>query len=70
MSRGLSPAQSQHPHANHRAAEQNAQWRARGVRSFLAGEDRGLLHNALKAHNCPKDITANIALDLSNDASE
>ncbi|MES2869585.1 MAG: DUF2586 domain-containing protein [Pseudomonadota bacterium] len=24
----------------------------------------------LKPHNCPKDITANIALDLSNDASE
>ena len=24
----------------------------------------------LKPHNCPKDITANIALDLSNDATE
>ena len=35
--------------ANPRTAEQNALWRARGVRSFLAGEDRGLLHNALKA---------------------
>ena len=35
--------------ANPRTAEQNAFWRARGVRSFLAGEDRGLLHNALKA---------------------
>ena len=35
--------------ANPRTAEQNAQWRSRGVRSFLAGEDRGLLHNALKA---------------------
>ena len=35
--------------ANPRTVEQNALWRARGVRSFLAGEDRGLLHNALKA---------------------
>jgi len=35
--------------ANPRTPEQNALWRARGVRSFLAGEDRGLLHNALKA---------------------
>ncbi|MCF5087169.1 4-hydroxy-2-oxovalerate aldolase, partial [Pseudomonas gessardii] len=35
--------------ANPRTPEQNAVWRARGVRSFLAGEDRGLLHNALKA---------------------
>lgn len=35
--------------ANPRTTEQNTLWRARGVRSFLAGEDRGLLHNALKA---------------------
>lgn len=35
--------------ANPRTVEQNALWRARCVRSFLAGEDRGLLHNALKA---------------------
>ncbi|WP_431745828.1 HpcH/HpaI aldolase family protein [Pseudomonas sp.] len=35
--------------ANPRTPEQNAHWRARGVRSFMAGEDRGLLHNALKA---------------------
>ena len=35
--------------ANPRSAEQTTLWRARGVRSFLAGEDRGLLHNALKA---------------------
>ena len=35
--------------ANPRTVEQNVLWRARGVRSFLAGEDRGLLHNALKA---------------------
>ncbi|MEJ3644306.1 aldolase/citrate lyase family protein [Pseudomonas bubulae] len=35
--------------ANPRTVEQNALWRALGVRSFLAGEDRGLLHNALKA---------------------
>ncbi|WP_397448569.1 HpcH/HpaI aldolase/citrate lyase family protein [Pseudomonas sp. NA-150] len=35
--------------ANPRTAEQNTLWRARGIRSFLAGEDRGLLHNALKA---------------------
>ena len=35
--------------ANPRTAEQNALWRARGIRSFLAGEDRGLMHNALKA---------------------
>lgn len=35
--------------ANPRTAEQNAFWRARGISSFLAGEDRGLLHNALKA---------------------
>lgn len=34
--------------ANPRTPEQNAVWRARGVRSFLAGEDRGLLFNALK----------------------
>lgn len=34
--------------ANPRTPEQNGLWRARGVRSFLAGEDRGLLHNALK----------------------
>jgi 4-hydroxy-2-oxoheptanedioate aldolase len=36
--------------ANPRTLEQNALWRARGVRSFLAGEDRGVLHKALKAH--------------------
>ncbi len=35
--------------ANPRTAEQQQYWRAQGVRSFLAGEDRGLLHNALKA---------------------
>lgn len=35
--------------ANPRTAEQHAFWCARGIRSFLAGEDRGLLHNALKA---------------------
>lgn len=35
--------------ANPRTAEQNGLWRARGVRAFLAGEDRGLLHGALKA---------------------
>jgi 4-hydroxy-2-oxoheptanedioate aldolase len=36
--------------ANPRTAEQNALWRARGIKSFLAGEDRGVLHKALKAH--------------------
>lgn len=36
--------------ANPRTPEQNALWRARGISSFLAGEDRGLLHKALKAH--------------------
>lgn len=36
--------------ANPRTPEQNTLWRARGVRSFLAGEDRGVLHKALKAH--------------------
>lgn len=35
--------------ANPRTAEQQQYWRVQGVRSFLAGEDRGLLHNALKA---------------------
>lgn len=35
--------------ANPRTHEQHQHWRAQGVRSFLAGEDRGLLHNALKA---------------------
>ncbi|MGH8433984.1 MAG: aldolase/citrate lyase family protein, partial [Pseudomonas sp.] len=35
--------------ANPRSPEQNAHWRAQGVRCFLAGEDRGLLHSALKA---------------------
>lgn len=34
--------------ANPRTPEQHAYWRAQGIRSFLAGEDRGLLHNALK----------------------
>lgn len=34
--------------ANPRTPEQNATWRACGVRSFLAGEDRGLLFSALK----------------------
>ncbi|MGH8353272.1 MAG: HpcH/HpaI aldolase family protein [Pseudomonas sp.] len=35
--------------ANPRSAAQHQHWRAQGIRSFLAGEDRGLLHNALKA---------------------
>lgn len=35
--------------ANPRTPEQQQYWRAQGIRSFLAGEDRGLLHNALKA---------------------
>ncbi|MEB0040004.1 MULTISPECIES: aldolase/citrate lyase family protein [unclassified Pseudomonas] len=35
--------------ANPRTPEQHAFWCNRGIRSFLAGEDRGLLHNALKA---------------------
>lgn len=35
--------------ANPRSPEQQAWWRDQGIRSFLAGEDRGLLHNALKA---------------------
>lgn len=35
--------------ANPRSPEQLAHWRAQGIRSFLAGEDRGLLLNALKA---------------------
>jgi len=35
--------------ANPRTGEQHQHWRAQGIRSFLAGEDRGLLHNALKA---------------------
>jgi 4-hydroxy-2-oxoheptanedioate aldolase len=34
--------------ANPRTPEQQQYWRAQGIRSFLAGEDRGLLHNALK----------------------
>jgi 4-hydroxy-2-oxoheptanedioate aldolase len=34
--------------ANPRTPEQHAFWRNRGIRSFLAGEDRGLLHTALK----------------------
>jgi 4-hydroxy-2-oxoheptanedioate aldolase len=34
--------------ANPRTFEQQAFWRKRGIRSFLAGEDRGLLHYALK----------------------
>ena len=35
--------------ANPRTAEQQQHWRAQGIRSFLGGEDRGLLHSALKA---------------------
>lgn len=35
--------------ANPRSSEQRQRWRAQGIRSFLAGEDRGLLHNALKS---------------------
>ncbi|MGV8918035.1 MAG: HpcH/HpaI aldolase family protein [Pseudomonas sp.] len=35
--------------ANPRSTEQTTLWRARGIRSFLAGEDRGLLNSALKA---------------------
>ncbi|MBS7691232.1 4-hydroxy-2-oxovalerate aldolase [Pseudomonas lalucatii] len=35
--------------ANPRSPEQHAHWCALGLRSFLAGEDRGLLHQALKA---------------------
>lgn len=34
--------------ANPRTPEQHTFWRNRGIRSFLAGEDRGLLHTALK----------------------
>lgn len=34
--------------ANPRTPEQLRHWRERGVRAFLAGEDRGLLLNALK----------------------
>ena len=34
--------------ANPRTPEQHSHWRSQGIRSFLAGEDRGLLHNALK----------------------
>lgn len=34
--------------ANPRTPEQLRHWRARGIRSFLAGEDRGLLLEALK----------------------
>jgi len=34
--------------ANPRTPEQHAFWCNQGVRSFLAGEDRGLLHTALK----------------------
>ncbi|MEX6503566.1 HpcH/HpaI aldolase family protein [Pseudomonas zhanjiangensis] len=34
--------------ANPRTREHQQHWRAQGVRSFLAGEDRGLLHSALK----------------------
>ncbi|MBK3845840.1 HpcH/HpaI aldolase family protein [Stutzerimonas xanthomarina] len=35
--------------ANPRNPEQLQYWRARGIRSYLAGEDRGLLLNALKS---------------------
>ncbi len=43
-------ARSQVPFcANPRTPEQHGHWRSQGIRSFLAGEDRGLLHNALKA---------------------
>ncbi|MBT8764559.1 HpcH/HpaI aldolase family protein [Metapseudomonas boanensis] len=35
--------------ANPRTAEQHQHWQARGIRSYLAGEDRGLLNSALKA---------------------
>lgn len=34
--------------ANPRTVEQHRHWRAHGIRSYLAGEDRGLLLNALK----------------------
>lgn len=35
--------------ANPRTSEQHQHWQARGIRSYLAGEDRGLLNSALKA---------------------
>jgi 4-hydroxy-2-oxoheptanedioate aldolase len=35
--------------ANPRNSEQLQYWRAQGIRSYLAGEDRGLLLNALKS---------------------
>ncbi|SFB34966.1 HpcH/HpaI aldolase family protein [Azotobacter beijerinckii] len=35
--------------ANPRTPEQIRHWRSQGIRSFLAGEDRGLLLNALKS---------------------
>ncbi|NWL76136.1 4-hydroxy-2-oxovalerate aldolase [Pseudomonas taiwanensis] len=34
--------------ANPRTPEQHQHWQALGIRSYLAGEDRGLLHSALK----------------------
>ena len=34
--------------ANPRSPEQHGHWRAQGIRSFLAGEDRGLLQQALR----------------------
>ncbi|EKT4523416.1 4-hydroxy-2-oxovalerate aldolase [Pseudomonas putida] len=34
--------------ANPRTPEQHRHWQALGIRSYLAGEDRGLLHGALK----------------------
>jgi 4-hydroxy-2-oxoheptanedioate aldolase len=34
--------------ANPRTREQHQHWQALGIRAYLAGEDRGLLHSALK----------------------
>ncbi|MCF7203612.1 HpcH/HpaI aldolase family protein [Pseudomonas oligotrophica] len=42
--------------ANPRTSEQLSHWQARGVRAFLAGEDRGLLLAALKARR--RDFSA------------
>ncbi|MNN68841.1 hypothetical protein D3C81_1845790 [compost metagenome] len=35
--------------ANPRTPEQQQHWQALGIRLYLAGEDRGLMQNALKA---------------------